>query len=117
MLILRQVEEDSGTPKTDEEIMVMVLGKRPSYMKGLGYGPKPPHSKEASTFSQEYVESLETRLEKTEELLESQRLESERRSNELMARTKELLEDQRQGYERKLSQINEILKKFSGGSP
>ena len=47
MLILRQ-EKGSSTPKTDEEIMVMVLGKRPLYMEGLGYKLKPPWSKEAS---------------------------------------------------------------------
>ena len=76
MIALKQEQEKSITPMSDEEIMTTILGKRPSYVKGMGYGPKPPRSQK-EMYSQDYVQSLEA-LAQTQELVESKRRENER---------------------------------------
>lgn len=113
--MLREEQLTSSSPVDDEEIMASVLGKRKNYVLGMGYGPRPPRSEGSSSYSQEYVQSLENRLAKTEEWMQTQQLENEK-AREHAARTEQLLEMQRQEYEKKFSQMSELIAKFVGGS-
>ena len=70
MVALKLEQENSTTPMNDEEIMAIIIGKRTSYVKGMGYGPKSPRSQK-EMYSQDYVQSLEARLAQTQELMES----------------------------------------------
>lgn len=104
MVILTEQQSSSSTPLSEEEIMATVLGKRSSYVKGMGYGPRPSESRKGR-YSQEYVRSLENQL------------EEQRQENKKIAEKTNMLEQkmeqQREEYEQRFSQVNEILERFS----
>jgi len=101
-----------------KKLWATILGKRPSYVKGMGYGPKPPRSQK-EMYSQDYVQSLEARLAQTQELVETERRENERNRvivEEALQSQHVQFEMQREEYEKRFSQVNELLEKFTRGS-
>ncbi|XP_022143616.1 uncharacterized protein LOC111013476 [Momordica charantia] len=104
MITLKAYHASQGDEKTEEEIMETVLGKRSNYVIGMGYGPKPTRNKGSSSkYSDEYVESLEARLQKHEE-------EMARTTQEQIQKA---LEAQSQEFNRKLLEMQQMF--LSGG--
>ncbi|KAK9943422.1 hypothetical protein M0R45_009029 [Rubus argutus] len=66
---------DGTRTMTDDEICAKVLGVKSGYIKGCGFGPRPPPSRSSQSSINEMSEKnkeLEDKLEETQHLIETQ---------------------------------------------
>lgn len=89
--------------------MEMILGKRSNYVIGMRYGPKPTKNQGSSTYYDEYVHSLESRLERTEEVLATQKKATEDHQRATQEQIEKVLEAKSQEFTRKLLKMQQMF--------
>ncbi|KAF3442913.1 hypothetical protein FNV43_RR16831 [Rhamnella rubrinervis] len=104
--LLNQETEQGSQPPTQLEITQQVLGTKPGYYRGLGYGPKPPQSSRTSKrVNQEVLEEV-TQLRE-----EVQELQNRKGEIEEVTQLREEVQEVR-GIRDKMHQYRQIMEKM-----
>ncbi|GMP74421.1 hypothetical protein CsSME_00031845 [Camellia sinensis var. sinensis] len=123
MTRVRDESIEAGTPMRQEDISIVVLGKKKGYLRGFGVGPKPSSCDTGfSTASQARDEQLKRltseleimRAEQQSNREEQQKKEEEQQTKEAEnARQREEMQRQLFGLQSMLAQTNKRLMRIS----